>query len=651
MFRPTEHSRLLLRRLTGSAFVLTATLLLSSSSGLAFQGSEGRRGETASPARDAGVEAAHTAGSQEAIDGARSRQRSFERARRLRLPRTTIRRGRCDEVVGRYCFWHEEDPSWEPPPEPEETSEARRELIERLEETFGVHPRSGWIAGQLVRYRVEAGRHEEALEAALECGRRARAGESRDGRRRGDPAGAAADDEAVEPASDWWCDALAGYVLHADERFGAADSAFSVALARMPRDTLCEWTDLSLLLEGEAARRYDELECGERRAFERTFWRLADPLYLVPGNDRRTEHFARRVMDRMQADAASAYGSRWGDDLRELLIRYGWPVAFQRERPGYGPAISSRPAVIARHDPASLHFLPGDEWPQRTPSPEANVWRLDHPDSRSRYAAPHASSFGELEHELAVFPRGDSSWIVAAFRMDPDSLPAAAEVDVLLSAASADDLAREGGGSGATGAHHAPAATLESRRELTGAVALAVETRPRLISLEALSLEEKRAERSRYGLALAARPEGVVLISDLLFLVEAESPPATLEEAAPLARPPAPARPGERIGLYWELSHLPPRPFTVTVTLEREGGGWLRSVGEWLGVVGEESAVVSIGWRDDRGEGRRRESRSLYLTLPEDLPDGDYRVEVAVELPGFEPLVRGRSLEVAEQRR
>src|SRR5918995_180148 len=57
---------------------------------------------------------------------------------------------------------------------------------------------------------------------------------------------------------------------------------------------------------------------------------LADPLYSLPGNDLRTEHYARHTMALLLQDASNPYGIVWGDDMRELLIRFGWPAHWAR---------------------------------------------------------------------------------------------------------------------------------------------------------------------------------------------------------------------------------------------------------------------------------------------------------------------------------
>src|SRR5207247_5735500 len=120
-------------------------------------------------------------------------------------------------------------------------------------------------------------------------------------------------------------EALGGLVRHVERDFAGADSLFAAALANMPEDERCRWSDISSLLEGELARRYRDLDCAGRAALEARWWWLAQPLYSLRGNDRRTEHFVRRTMVRIHEGRRTLYGLYWEDDLRDVLLRSGWP--------------------------------------------------------------------------------------------------------------------------------------------------------------------------------------------------------------------------------------------------------------------------------------------------------------------------------------
>ena len=157
------------------------------------------------------------------LRAARSEQARFEAIRRRHLPWTwSGSGGSCDERIGRFCLTHNDDDDsddWRPPPEPEPVQRARAALLVRLDSAAARVPADGWIAGQRVRYHLEAGDSASAARAAAEC-----------------------------RAARWWCLALGGYTQHAGGNFVAADSLFRDALSAMPDKERREWNDLSVVL-------------------------------------------------------------------------------------------------------------------------------------------------------------------------------------------------------------------------------------------------------------------------------------------------------------------------------------------------------------------------------------------------------------------
>jgi len=57
--------------------------------------------------------------------------------------------------------------------------------------------------------------------------------------------------------------------------FAGADSLFAAALADMPEDERCRWSDISSLIDGDLADRYRNLDCAGRAALEARWWWLA----------------------------------------------------------------------------------------------------------------------------------------------------------------------------------------------------------------------------------------------------------------------------------------------------------------------------------------------------------------------------------------
>lgn len=536
-----------------------------------------------------------------ALRSARHAQASFERLRFRHLPWAWGGgSGPCEERIGRFCLWHSDGGSeWTPPPEAEAVQRGRDELIERLDTAALRAPGDEWIAGQRVRYLLEAERVAEALAAVEGC-----------------------------RAGGWWCRALGGLALHAAGEYAAADSAFAAALSAMPEEERAGWTELGPLLPDGEWRALRRMETHERERAERRFWWLADPLWSVPGNDRRTEHFARHVMDRLQDRAKSTEGISWGSDLREILLRYGWPVGWERIRPAH-PMLTERPSVVTHYAPRSWYFLPRVASLADPAALTAEEWRLEERAARSVYAPAYAAHFTELEHQVAVFRRGDSLRVVAAYALDPDSVPPGALTEAALV------VMHDAGAE-----PHVAADSVEGH---TGRLVLSAAPAPAVFSLETRT-DSARVGRARYGLRPPARGAGVA-VSDILLLADPDPLPTTLEEATPRARGGSRVARGEPLGLFWEVYDLPARPDTLSLSIQvtRQERGWMRRLAEGIGLVDPE-APVRVRWEEET-LGEPMLARALLLALPE-LPPGAYTLELSVARKEGEPVVVTRALRV-----
>ncbi|MBI4420234.1 MAG: hypothetical protein HY560_05355 [Gemmatimonadetes bacterium] len=551
--------------------------------------------------------AANQPDSLEVLRTARLAQARFEDVRLRHLPwsREDSRADRCDEVVGRFCFWHDEDDSWRPTPEAPAIETARLQLTQTLQRLQALSPRDPWVSGQLVRYLIEAQRLPEALAAARDC-----------------------------RSAAWWCQALSGYALHAAGSHSAADSAFGAALAAMPEAQRCRWTDLSDLLDGLRSR-YRKLTCAQRAAFNRRIWWLADPLYSVPGNERRTEHFTRRVITELQDGAQSGYAVRWGRDLEELVLRYGWPVGWER--------VATTPSApgtrtIAHNQREARDFLAPARFVEAPNTIQPDEWELDPDRPVTGYAPPYATAFHGLPHQVAVFRRGDSMVVVAGYdvrsvrrehghaRPHVDERWQARQVTrveaalVLARDEHTDPIMARGVGSGPEGVMTAIAPA--------DAALLSLETLDRADSVH--------AARARYWLPVAP-VTGAVALSDPLLLrsLPDDSLHPSLADVIPLVRPVARARRGERVGVFWETYGLQDlsAPLRVTLTVTQVGRSWLRKAVEWAGLAKRDPHHVSLSWDEIARSGALSHPRSLAISLPAARP-GVYLLEIAVAVPG-----------------
>jgi hypothetical protein len=520
------------------------------------------------------------------LRGARSAQATFERTRRANLPLDTRgSSGRCDVRVGRFCYWWD-DGEYPAPPELPKTKAARTRLLDQLAKAAEALPGDQWIVGQRVRYLVEDGRALDAAAVARDC--RARAS---------------------------WCAALAGFAYHAAADFRRSDSAFAAALGAMSPRERCRWTDISLLLEGNARKRYERLPCDQRDAFEARFWALSRPLFLLPANDLRTEHFARLTMAELIRTSRYPHDMVWGDDSQELLVRYGWETGWTRSEP---TGLSSADGHVVGHEPTpAFDFVPNVDALASPDSADPSDWELHDRLAQTRYAPRYARSVTELDHQIAFFRRGDSALVVAAFDAgsQPDFTRDSVSAAVAVAPADAPDSAR------------IASEPLAHRR---GVLKAAAPWEPLLVSVEARDSALRRVTRAR-GVARPPESSGRVTISDLLLFDDPTTLPTSLEEALPRAR--GSMRVDRRIpvGVYWEMYGVDATVGTLAyrLTVTRERAPWYRRAAEKLGVV-ERRAPVHMEWDEASARPGAARSRALGVDFST-LPEGRYRIVLTLE--------------------
>ncbi|HET6341323.1 MAG TPA: hypothetical protein VFG78_03980 [Gemmatimonadota bacterium] len=533
---------------------------------------------------------------------ARSAQSRYESVRLRHLPTTWSRSGSShDEIVGRIALIDDEDlEEWRPGPDPAPVADARRDLLAALEEAAARLPEDGWIAGQRVFYHLEAGETAGALAAAREC--------------RGE---------------GWWCRALMGWALHAAGEFVASESAFREALAAMPPRERERWTDLRPLLDGEAKRLFEDIPEETRSRLERRYWWLADPLWSQPGNDRRTEHFARHVQDRVLEGARTPFEMSWGSDLREVLIRYGWPVGWERTRArSWALGRSGGGGIIGHDPPGERRFAPDAATLERPAESAPSALTLDDEGARTTYSPAYAERFLDLDHQLAVFRRGDSARVVAGWSLPADSLTGSPE------SSAAEDAPVQAALAVASGPEEDPVLVRTEARAASGALALTVPWAPAVVSVEALAGQAGLAGRARYGLPFAGPAGRRPALSDLLLIDAAGSLPGSLEEAIPRTRGNTTVIPGASVGVFWELYPPGGGPYEVrlSIRLRDERGGFWNGLGAAFGLTHRRPGSVTLEWVEPVPAGTAPHARSIVLQLP-DLPAGAYALELEAVLP------------------
>lgn len=528
----------------------------------------------------------------ESVETRRSMERaarSFEQRRLRLLPNVPSSVGGAgDVIIGRYRYAAGAADDLTPPPaEPQEIAALRHALLRTLDSASRAVPGDAWIRSRLVWYAIESGDTALAVTSARGC----------------------RDDEVP-----WWCDALLGLGLHASRNFVDAERAFDRSLLAMPDSTRCRWTDVSMLLDGEAEKLVERTRCEGGAALNERLWWLADPFHSIEGNELRSEHLARHAFTVLHDRWRATHPLGWGSDMREIVLRYAWPVAWSRDRgreaspmqPGYQVALTG-------HEPNPAYDFFPDAAALGSPYEATDSsWHFKRPRATTHYAHPLAAPMRPLRHQISRFLRGDSLVVVAAWDASDDTLFSKARGHAALVVSSGD------GGPTFMGR----AADAAARGSLT----LAVPNIDQMVSLELFSGSSRAAGRARQGMRASASASGLA-VSDIL-LVEADERPRSLTEAVQHLLPDGHLGADRRVTLYWEVYGLEPGALPrVTVSVSRIRASRARRLAERLGLRNEPQ-TVHADWAADAPQAQAS-SGSLTLDL-RDRPAGTWRVSITV---------------------
>jgi hypothetical protein len=545
------------------------------------------------------------------IGSVKRAQLDFERFRLDSLPLAhSGRPAQCDEQVGDVCYWYND--KGPPPPLEPASIRRRKDALISLLDTAAIHaPDDRWAVEQRVRYLAEAGRFDSAYAAAKEC-----------------------------KVGGWWCDVLQGFSLHLLGRYTAADSVYSHALSQMLPRERCDWRNIDMLIDDDTRQQYQRLPCGDprREAFENRIWFFARTLYSLDGNDSRTEHYARKTMEMMLRDAPGVTVTDSQEDDLELMLRFGWPRAWgveitssqrqsgfsrglPRRYPGGGRAQVTRDVTSYEPVPAYRYIPPGFVLNDPAQSDSSN-WRLQLPPVIARYAPPYAVSLTPLEHQKAMFKRGDTALVVLAYdarvtkQLDGGKLTAAL---VVTPSDKPTDYGKV--------VHNAPD---------TGVLIAKAPWGPLLMSAEVYSPEKKAVARARYGVSPPFAVGTRVTLSDLLFYKPYGTFPTSVEEAAPHAVPTERLHANDKLGVYWESYGTDPNgekmKLSLTVVRELEEPGFFKRKAEALNLTHEATPVV-VSAEDLSARGANTTPRALELDIST-LKKGSYIVQLEVEVAG-----------------
>ena len=368
------------------------------------------------------------------------------------------------------------------------------------------------------------------------------------------------------------------------------------------------------------------------RAALARFWVMADPLYLVDGNDRRSAHFARWTVTVLRERARNTFGISWGRDLEELTLRHGWEFGWERNRT---IDLAAGVDVVGHKHPEGREFLPRADALRAPSVATAEELAVRKRRPRSLYAPEYAPLFLPIEGQSVVFPRGDRMVVVATVAVPEDTT---------VHSRHAHPRPWLDPPPGAVGAPDTVGLFLQSpsgrtplsvRRPGSRAALLLEAPAGRWIaSAEAFSPERRRAGRRRWGVALDTLPPDLPTLSGLLFVGSGSQEPSTLGEVLPDALPAAEIRTGDGVGVVWEVTGLGfgATSLAYRLSLTKRDGNVARKVGRWLGLV-DDARALELAWEEAGPDHptvvlRRVDVRSA------DLAEGTYDVTVEIRVPG-----------------
>jgi hypothetical protein len=522
--------------------------------------------------------------SEAVLHRARDLQARFERRRRQMLPRFYA--GTADRclIVGRFCEWHPNLKDDEVPDEGNDIRRARAELLRDLEQASTALPGDDWITGQRIRYLIEA--HDtESIAVARRC-----------------------------KATKWWCDALLGLALHVNGDFAGADSAFSIALAGMPSAMRCHWMNLSPLLDDDVRGSYKKMTCEQREAANARIWWMADPLFMTPGTERRTEHYSRVLHTALEADASNTYGMSWGGDLAELILRFGWAEKWTQDPP-QSFYTTSGPLIMGHEREPGFHFFATKQPPDSIRLVADSLFDVVQSFPPEQYAPAYARAFEHLDAQVARFRRADSTEIVAAYDVGNDTSFSRRRFRAALIAM----------GDESTPPIKSEVAGSPTRNVLT----VSTPWKSQLIGVELLTQDSAGAARYRSGFSAIPLDSGKISVSDLLFVDGEPSLPTDLGEAIPRAHGGTTFSRDKKVGLFWELYGKTPldSALAISLTITPIEEGFFRRAFRVLRIV-PKATPLNIRWQENGASGVLS-ARSVLLDLSL-LPAGKYAVKLAV---------------------
>jgi hypothetical protein len=505
--------------------------------------------------------------------------------------------------------------------------QARAVLIDSLAVLDGLKPGDAWITGQRVRFLVDQGAAMTAVDVARQC--------------------------SAERA---WCAQVLGFALHAAGEHRRADSAFDAASAAMSPKDRCKWTSVELLLDKNGGSAYRRMSCDERTGADRRIWWMSRPMFSDSTEDRRSEHYARKVL--IQLHSALPWDERYdwrkpfgGEAVSTMMLRYGWP-AFSAYTGDYEEEshaswmnfYDSTRTATAEYPQDRVHLVP--DWtavadPFHAP---ATAWQLnmpplkkeDEPASQwwpNEHYAPTRGGIAQLRDQTVMLRRDDHLVIATAsdLRFAGQSISADTAAAALIRTTSPDEIERM------------------SRRAVRNPTALVLTARipatPAVVGMELLAPRGELSLRTRFGImppaTLSELKPGETAISEPV-LISSDESPSDPDGALGQMLGTTVVR-AKKIGVYWETYGYGAGDSVdvAVIVARREPLSRFRRLGMKLRVASDINGSVAVRWSEPQAGHDSWtipsrvpiQARAVGLDLSR-LEPGRYRVEVVASRRG-----------------
>jgi len=508
----------------------------------------------------------------------------------------------CDGGTGALC--HGGDPDQGSCPAGVTCHPTTEFLLKGLTEAAVEYPSSEFILGQAVYALTKFNQSTEALLLANQC--------------QGRP---------------WFCDAVQGYVIHAQGGFAEAEPFFRRAMAGAPIREMCAYGDATWLL-GEwsqkmaglndlpdAREKTRDIPCLDKlEASDTLFW-WADPLYAVEGNDRWVEHIARALGLRFYREMGDVLR---GIPVSQRVVDHDWA---HRIRRGVWDSYQSPQGLgfssWTSEEKARYHFVPEVQLGELS----RPRWELEADLFDEGFTPRYGPLFG-IPVQVARFRAGEALLVAAAGDLAGTSLASTPNIDahfILTDGPESVPL-------------HLTGRAFRSTSIFLGQAP----AREYVMSLEVLGPEGIGWHREAVSPLLTQGPE----LSDLLlFRPSAEVQPDSLLQAVALMLGSNTVGRSAGMGVYWETYGIPPE---TTLELElalRRGAGGIASRLSWMIPGGSQEGYGPVRWMEEAQADTHSGTVSLDI---QNLEPGEYEVVLTVRWPGQQEMVRSRSVRVVD---